>query len=403
MPVGESAHARVGCSSASPLMRTRADEQPVDVARIGVLLTVPLAWGTYAPAVKVAFAAASEPAVPGIALCAVQYLFAALALTAAGRFAGGGSGARLRGAARSSSRGVWAAALELGGMLFLANVLHVAALARLPTDRAAFLVQSSTILVPLMLAAQRGGFKGVPARTWTACVLAASGVLAMSAGSPPSATLGAPSAGDGLALCAALIYALHVLRLSVLAPSHGPLRLATRKATCELLLASALLSALLVVPALPAGAELRAFAAQLSAMRAPELALLAAAGAWMGAVTTGYTMWAQAYGQGGRVSAPVASLIYSSGPLWSAAFALALLGEKPRPEEAVGGALIVAALVVGAFAHAGRPSGALALRRGIGRGTARMKRARRFPVSAAGTHRRCWPFRARRRRFFWSS
>ena len=42
-----------------------AAEPAVDVARLGVLLTVPVAWGTYAPAVKIAYGVASDPPIPG--------------------------------------------------------------------------------------------------------------------------------------------------------------------------------------------------------------------------------------------------------------------------------------------------------------------------------------------------
>lgn len=345
--------------------------RPADIARIGVLLTVPIAWGTYAPAVKIAYAVASNPAIPGILLSAGQYVVATLTLSLVASLARPKAGAPLRSDAEGDDRpkgkrSKWLAAFELASYLFFANWLQIQGLTRVPADRAAFLVQTSTLVVPLLDAARRGGLGRLPARTWAASFLAFAGVVTMTGGaaslasffsaSSPPAALALPANGDAFILGAALIYSWHVIRLSALAPDVEPLQLAPRKAASELLLASASLALLLAIPSLPAGGDLRAFGAELAALSAHDLALLGGAAAWMGAVTTGYTMWAQSYGQSGSVSAPVASLIYSSQPLWSAAFAYLLLGESMGRNEAAGGALIVCALLLGALAPAGRPS-----------------------------------------------
>lgn len=357
---------------------------PSDISRIGVLLSVPFAWGTYAPAVKIAYAAASEPSVPGIVLSAGQYFFAVLTLSIAASVVGRDATSSRRAddkddwrpaRTRASNRSTWLAAFELGSYLFIANLLQVVGLARVPTDRAAFLVQTSTLVVPLIDAARRGGLGRLPARTWVASLLAFVGVVTMSGGVSAASLLSVfggasssaaaavptrlalPASGDLLILGAALVYSWHVIRLSVLAPTIEPLRLAPRKAASELVLACAGLCLLLLVPSLPAGQELRAFGAELATLDGSKLALLAGAAAWMGAVTTGYTIWAQSYGQGGTVSAPVASLIYTSQPLWSAAFAYLLLGEGLQQSEAVGGSLIICALVLGASAPGESPGG----------------------------------------------
>ncbi|KAJ1628873.1 hypothetical protein T492DRAFT_908087 [Pavlovales sp. CCMP2436] len=381
-----------GRALASANERPSVDDEPsrraetmfsADFARVGVLLTVPIAWGTYAPAVKIAYAAASEPAVPGLLLSAGQYLVAVLTLSAASALVGRPQpvvpvkSEHERDARVPLDRGTWLAGLELGSYLFVANLLQISGLVRLPTDRAAFLVQTTTLLVPLIDAAQRGGLNRLPARTWAACLLAFSGVVTMSgvsiSGILAQLSGGAgvlPPTGDVLILGSALFYSMHVIRLSALAPGLDALQLAPRKAACELLLAAATLFTLTVLlPGLPLTLEIRAFAAEVLQLDGRALALLAGAAVWMGAVTTGYTMWAQSYGQGGKVSAPAASLIYTSQPLWSAAFAYALLGETLLPSEAAGGALVIGGVLLGAtapdpWAEAAATTGASAKRSG---------------------------------------
>jgi drug/metabolite transporter (DMT)-like permease len=208
----------------------------LDLARIGVLLTVPIAWGTYAPAVKIAYAAASEPSIPGILLSGGQYLVAVLTLSAASAIVGTQPAAppkseHDRPAFVPSGRGTWLAGLELGSYLFVANLLQISGLQQVPTDRAAFLVQTTTLLVPLIDAAQRGGLGRLPARTWAACLLAFAGVVTMSGASFSGALaqLGGgagalPPTGDLLILGSAFFYSWHVIRLSALAPGLDPLQ-----------------------------------------------------------------------------------------------------------------------------------------------------------------------------------
>ena len=71
---------------------------------------------------------------------------------------------------------------------------------------------------------------------------------------------------------------------------------------------------------------------------------LVGAAAWCGAVTCAYTIWAQSFGQGSGISATNANLIYTTQPLWSAAFAWLLLSEVPTYNEAAGGIAIASAL-----------------------------------------------------------
>lgn len=335
-------------------------------ARLAVLVSVPMAWGTYAPAVKIAYAAATDPPVPGLLIALGQYvvasgclLVAALASapppqpppqpSEAANAAGWAGGAK-----------AWLAGLELGGYLFVANQLQVRGLQSVPTDRAAFLVQTTTLLVPLGQAALSGGLGKLPARTWAACALAFGGVVLMSSAQEhPAAAANAAawagssllSSGDLLVLGAAAIYSAHVLRLSALAPALPPITLAVRKALSELVLGSAALgAALFLLPGSELAVATRAFAAELPSLPPDALLRLGGSAAWCGAVTCAYTIWAQSYGQGGPISATDANLVYTTQPLWSALCAYALLGETLTTQEAGGAAVVAAALALAASA-----------------------------------------------------
>jgi drug/metabolite transporter (DMT)-like permease len=154
-------------------------------------------------------------------------------------------------------------------------------------DRAAFLVQLTTILVPVLeatLFSGQPGVKPLTSKAWAACALAALGVVVISAdgagvdfaalttaalhpsaaaavaATAPSAavlaasvtdgTAGAAGAGaaalaspvsglslslrgDALVACSAIAYSFHVLRLGAIAPRTRPLDLAVAKAAAE--------------------------------------------------------------------------------------------------------------------------------------------------------------------------
>jgi hypothetical protein len=70
---------------------------------------------------------------------------------------------------------------ELGSYLFIGNVFQVVGLQTVPADRAAFLVQLTTVIVPLLSAFAAGNIFAVPTLTWAACIIAFSGVVIMGA------------------------------------------------------------------------------------------------------------------------------------------------------------------------------------------------------------------------------
>jgi len=164
--------------------------------------------------------------------------------------------------------------MELGTYLFIGNLLQVIGLKTVPADRAAFLVQLTTIFVPLAQGIVAGNLFSIPGRTWIACLVAFLGVLVMGfdGHTPPNIldsllqsmktffsgvgdastfttiiTKGDESSrttilqqlsqvftgGDLLVVSAALAYTMHVLRLSSYVRKTTPLRLAGAKATVE--------------------------------------------------------------------------------------------------------------------------------------------------------------------------
>ena len=191
----------------------------------------------------------------------------------------------------------------------------------------------TTILVPLMSALLVGEFWAVNSRTWTACIIALTGIVVMNvdlSNMTPTATSSATAitSGDALILSSALMYTMHVIRLSRWAPSVPPLRLAASKSTVETVLSVALVSVCIVVASSldstsnhfilnfleESGKELISFFKTVSErMEAGTLStdsVMKAAGAtlWAGWVGTAYVIFAQSFGQQ-RVGASEANLM----------------------------------------------------------------------------------------------
>lgn len=323
-----------------------------------MLVSVPAAWGTFAPAVKLANAASPVP-FPAVLFSAGQYVVASSLLLAATALVPPAAPASP--APTPPPRFAWAAGAELGGYLFIGNLLQVSGLATVPADRGSFLVQTTTLMVPLLQALSQGGLGSVSAKTWTACALAFVGVLCMSAsdGGGGGGLSIAFGPGDVLVLSSAVLYSLHVLRLSALAPAVPPLRLAVAKAGAETVYAALAVCALMTaLPNSPPAIEVGRFVEALGTMGDGAKATLAASAAWCGAVTVAYTIWAQSFGQSSGMSATQANLIYTTQPLWSVLFAALLVSEVPTSSEALGGAVIAAALWLAASDEAAQAGSA---------------------------------------------
>lgn len=224
-----------------------------DVLGILVLMTVPLSWGTYTPVVRYLYAI--EPPVPGFVFSACYYALAAITTTSLVFWQSQNAVMIDREQEMDQSDESdfpLIGGIELGSYLFLANCLQVIGLETVQSDRAGFLVQFTTVMVPFAEALFAGNLLSVPVRTWFACLFAFLGLFIMGldgkaelAGDPISALLTAFSSfsdGDFLILGAALLYTMHVVRLGTYAKQTTPLKLAASKSTWE-----TVLSILLVV------------------------------------------------------------------------------------------------------------------------------------------------------------
>lgn len=309
------------------------------VRRLATLVTVPMVrvpwiraavtthrcaqvWGTYAPVVRYVYELPVPP--PGVLFSAAYYGVAMSTLAVAQATLSPRLGSD---EASLANR----AGFELGTYLFVGNMAQVLGLQSTSASAAAFLVQTTTVIVPTLEAILRGS---LPARTRNACAVAFMGVAVICGND-----LGDLS-GDALIVLASLFYSFHVIRLGTYAPRLDAVNLAFAKAKYETGFAVATVAAIWLF--LPAN-DLRSF---LAADFAPsERTALFLATFWSGTVVCAYTIWAQSYGQ--RDVPPArANLIYTSQPIFSSLFAALLVGEKPTLAAALGGALIVLAIFI---------------------------------------------------------
>ena len=349
-----------------------ADEIILDKERalgILVLLSVPLSWGTYGPVVRYLYEL--QPPVPGFVFSATYYLVASLSLSTLSTLSNRTD--------KSTSTDTkislpFLGGLELGGYLFFANGLQILGLKTVPADRAGFLVQLTTVMVPVVSAAFAGNLQSIPRPTWAACLLAFAGVIIMGLDGKEallndnggimsylSSSLTTFTQGDLLIVFAAFVYTLHVVRLGKYAKETTPLKLAACKATTEAILSIGLVAVLMTVGGMAGDCSgILAYAQEMGRQiftffstifdgitsgAVPTSALVPAIGAtlWTGLVTCAYTIYAQSYGQA-RVNPTEANLIYTIQPIFTALFAWGLLGETLGPAGFVGAAFIGAAV-----------------------------------------------------------
>ena len=282
-----------------------------------VLLTVPLAWGTYTPVIQYISTKIELP-VPGLFFSAAYYIVAAVTLWTTTILVTNNTTLRTKSLPiRSTSPKkyndvveYWYGGMELGLYLFVANVLQIMGLQNysVPADRAGFLIQLTTLFVPLLEAFLIAGTispsfrsqndddvihpssipkstthiiptsnpitNNIQPQTWMACGLALIGVLVFdinfdeiitSSSSRSSSILPTTTTisdlfqnicivlsntvkhigtGDYLILSAAVLYSLHVVRLGRYAKVCDALPLAASKATVEAILSIGLVATL---------------------------------------------------------------------------------------------------------------------------------------------------------------
>ena len=265
-----------------------------------VLATVPIAWGTFEPAVRLVYK--YEPLMPPLVFSFAYYLVATSVLTIGTLYSSATAAAAT--AAVSASRSASTTSdedestgdteiidetthdattnkafgsfssfsdlplstrggIELGTYLFIGNSLQVIGLKTVPSDRAAFLLQLTTIFVPLLKSLTASTV--IPLQTWIACLVALLGVALIGLDDGAAGVvsynnnvlndytirsysdvlhmasslfdrLPAFSVEDGYIVLAAVFYTFHCIRLETYARSTASaIGLATAKATTEML------------------------------------------------------------------------------------------------------------------------------------------------------------------------
>ena len=143
--------------------------------------------GTYAPVVKYVYE--MNPPLPGFVFSAGYYLIASLTLNLLASMMASPStdndcdsnvSESLGGIEKTKDEESNAfpiplqalAGIELGSYLFIGNCLQVVGLKSIPADRAAFLVQLTTIMVPLLQAGFAGDMGLISGKTWVSCIFA---------------------------------------------------------------------------------------------------------------------------------------------------------------------------------------------------------------------------------------
>ena len=138
----------------------------------------------------------------------------------------------------------------MGTYLFIGNALQVIGLKTVSSDRAAFLLQLTTIFVPLLKSVN--GQYWIPRQTWMACLVALMGVALIGLDdteglnynildtiqhqNPISYSLPKFSLDDGFIVLAAIFYTFHCIKLETYARSTtSAVGLATAKATTEMI------------------------------------------------------------------------------------------------------------------------------------------------------------------------
>ena len=344
-----------------------------DWTRVAALVAVPIAWGTYGPAVKLAFELEHVPPAPVLQASFQFVSFGGLLLAGA-----------LRAAQRKADADADAAAMldvptakagaELGMWLYLGQALQLQGLARTDAARAGFLVQLTTVLVPLGEALLLG--RTLPPRLWAACASATLGLgiisseallAAMQTGGDGTSML----IGDALVACSALLYTTHVIRLGEYATEIEPLPLARAKAGSQLVYNLVTLSALSLFGAATAGGAAASSGGTFewaAALTAPETLTLICVALWNGLVPSAFTTWAQTYGQA-SVPPSAANVLYSIQPVFNAGLAAIVLHEQLDASELIGGALIVTGALLAAGVGAEEDGGS----KGGGGGSKRLQ------------------------------
>ncbi|MCF8167620.1 MAG: DMT family transporter [Rhodoferax sp.] len=268
------------------------------------LLFVTLVWGATFPVLKIATAHLS-----GIEVSALRFLIAALCM--------------LPWALRAP-RLAWRDGGVLGALVLFSYVAQAFGLEFISSNRSAFLTSLNVLMVPLL-----GTLLGVRPTLLMlgSATLACAGIALMSWEG------GAHLLADSATVLGALAYAVYVIVLSQRASRHSPRELAATQ-----IIWMALLGVVWML--------LQAWGTERLQTLPARLNLTVFAGlCYLGIVATAGMLFLQAAAQR-FVSADKAALIYAMEPVFAALFAWAWLSEMLTAQAAVGGAMVVCAVVL---------------------------------------------------------
>lgn len=208
-------------------------------------------------------------------------------------------------------------ALLLGACYGGGQVLQTLGLQRTPASVAGFVTGMYVVLTPLLGAVVLR--HRTPPSTWAAVTLATGGLGVLSLRGLSIGT------GESLILGSAVLYAVHILGLGAWSTARSALGMA-----CWQMVG---ITGTCAVAALPGGLTPPAgpdawWAVGYTAVGGAAIALL---------VQT----WAQS-----QLPATRAAIIMTTEPVFAAAFAVALAGERPGPRTVVGGVLVLAAMLL---------------------------------------------------------
>jgi drug/metabolite transporter (DMT)-like permease len=205
----------------------------------------------------------------------------------------------------------------LGALYGVAQILQTSGLQYTSASVSGFITGMYVVLTPLLgavLLRERVG-----SAVWAAVGLATAGLAVLSL---QGLAIGS---GELLTLLSAALYALHILGLGAWSTSRDAYGLAVVQ--------MATIAAVCSLAAVPGGLTLPA--------RAADWAVLVYMALVAGAAALVLQTWAQAH-----LTATRAAIIMTTEPVWAAAFAVVLGGERLGIRVVVGGALVLAAMVL---------------------------------------------------------
>jgi len=219
--------------------------------------------------------------------------------------------------------------LEIGVWLSLGYVGQAIGLQSMNSSVAAFICSMSVIVCPFLMALSG---KRIDRKSWVAAVIALAGVGFLELGDGAI-----PSANDAWALFQPLFFGMSFFRTEV----H------VERLRDQVFPLTALQTMVI-------GATATAWSAVDGTLQFDKIAAcvsdptVAAALAWTGLVGTAVVLWGETATLF-LVSSAEAALLFATEPLWSTAFAIPILGETPGLTLAIGGSLVLSAIMVRIF------------------------------------------------------